>query len=67
MTTSSKTAKRPLRHMTQKQIDDNASAAPDNRPLSRADLHRLKRMAQVNIIRRALGKSRAGASGHPPQ
>jgi putative transcriptional regulator len=41
--------------MTQKKIEDAANADPDNRPLSAADLARMKRTPQVKIIRRALG------------
>jgi putative transcriptional regulator len=43
--------------MTQKQIDNAANADPDNRPLSPADLRRMKRTPRVKIIRRALGIS----------
>jgi putative transcriptional regulator len=43
--------------MTQKQIDDAANADRDNRPLSPADLRRMKRTPRVKIIRRALGIS----------
>ena len=43
--------------MTQKQIEAAANSDPDNRPLSRADLARMKRTPQVKIIRRALGIS----------
>ena len=41
--------------MTQKQIAAAANTDRDNRPLSPADLGRMKRMPQVKIIRRALG------------
>lgn len=57
MTTTSKTAKRPLRPMTEKQIEDAANTDRDNRPLTPTDLVRLKRTPQVKIIRRALGIS----------
>ena len=57
MITSSKTTKRPLRPMTQKQIETAANSDPDNRPLTPADLSRMKRTPQVKIIRRALGVS----------
>ncbi len=57
MTTSSKTTRRPLRPMTQKQIEAAANDDRDNRPLSAADLGRMKRTPQVKIIRRALGIS----------
>jgi putative transcriptional regulator len=43
--------------MTQKQIETAANADRDNRPLSAADLGRMKRTPQVKIIRRALGIS----------
>jgi putative transcriptional regulator len=43
--------------MTQKQIEAAAKADRDNRPLSSADLVRMKRTPQVKIIRRALGIS----------
>jgi putative transcriptional regulator len=57
MTTSSKTTSRSLRPMTRKQIEAAAEADPDNRPLSPADLARMKRTPQIKIIRRALGIS----------
>ena len=41
--------------MTPKQIEAAADADHDSRPLSAADLVRLKRTPQVKIIRRALG------------
>ena len=43
--------------MTRQQIEATASADRDNRPLSPADLGRMKRTPQVKIIRRALGIS----------
>ena len=43
--------------MTQKQVEDAAKSDRDNRPLSPADLGRMKRTPQVKIIRRALGIS----------
>jgi len=43
--------------MAQKQIEAAAKCDPDNRPLSAADLGRMKRTPQVKIIRRALGIS----------
>jgi len=43
--------------MTPKQIEAAANADRDNRPLSAADLGRMKRTPQVKIIRRALGIS----------
>jgi putative transcriptional regulator len=43
--------------MTQQQIVAAANSDRDNRPLSPADLRRMKRTPQVKIIRRALGIS----------
>jgi len=43
--------------MTRKQIEVAANADRDSRPLSRADLGRMRRTPQVKIIRRALGIS----------
>ncbi len=43
--------------MTPKEIEAAASSDPDNRPLTPADLARMKRTPQVKIIRRALGLS----------
>lgn len=43
--------------MTQTQIEAAAKADRDNRPLSPADLGRMKRTPQVKVIRRALGIS----------
>lgn len=43
--------------MAAKQIAAAANADRDNRPLSEADLGRMKRTPQVKIIRRALGIS----------
>ncbi len=43
--------------ITQKQIEAAADSDHDNRPLSPADLGRMKRTPQVKIIRRALGIS----------
>jgi putative transcriptional regulator len=43
--------------MTPKQIEAAANSDRDNRPLSAADLGRMKRAPQVKIIRRALGIS----------
>lgn len=57
MSISSKTTRRPLRPMTPKQIETAANADRDNRPLTPADLGRMKRTPQVKIIRRALGIS----------
>src|SRR4029077_15993351 len=57
MTISSQTTNHPLRRMTKKQVEAAAKSAPDNPPLSRTDLRRMKRTPQVKIIRRALGIS----------
>src|ERR1043166_5323309 len=57
MRISSKTARRPWRAMTQKQIVAAAESDRDNRPPSPAELARMKRTPQVKIIRRALGIS----------
>jgi putative transcriptional regulator len=43
--------------MTQKQVEIAANTDRDNRPLTPADLGRMKRTPQVKIIRRALGIS----------
>ncbi len=43
--------------MTRQQVEDAAKSDRDNRPLSPADLGRMKRTPQVKIIRRALGIS----------
>ena len=43
--------------MTKKQVEATAKSDPDNPPLSRTDLRRMKRTPQVKIIRRALGIS----------
>ncbi len=43
--------------MTPRQVLAAARADPDARPLSPADLKRMKRTPQVKIIRRALGLS----------
>jgi putative transcriptional regulator len=48
---------RPMRPMTQEQIEAAAAIDPDNRPLTPADFARMKRTPQVKIIRRALGLS----------
>jgi putative transcriptional regulator len=49
--------------MTPKQIEAAAESDPDNRPLSSADLARMKRTPQVKIIRRALGISQEDFAG----
>jgi putative transcriptional regulator len=54
---SSQTTNYPLRRMTKKQVEAAAKSDPDNPPLSRTDLRRMKRTPQVKIIRRALGIS----------
>lgn len=43
--------------MTPKQVEAAANDDRDNRPLSQADLTRMRRTPQVKIIRRALGIS----------
>jgi len=48
---------KPMRPMTQEQIDAAAMSDPDSRPLTPADFARMKRTPQVKIIRRALGLS----------
>jgi putative transcriptional regulator len=57
MTISPKTTGRRMRAMMPKQVEAAAQSDPDNRPLSSADLARMKRTPQVKIIRRALGIS----------
>jgi putative transcriptional regulator len=52
-TTSHKAAER-LRPMTQEEVEAAAADDPDARPLSAADLRRMKRTPQAKIIRRAL-------------
>jgi putative transcriptional regulator len=44
-----------LRPMTDEEVLAAAEADPDARPLTPADLKRMKRVPQVKIIRRALG------------
>jgi putative transcriptional regulator len=51
----SKKTHKELRPMTRSAIERAALADPDARPLSSADLKRLKRTPQAKIIRRALG------------
>jgi putative transcriptional regulator len=46
-----------MRDMTEAQIEAAARSDPDNRPLTPADLARMRRTPQVKIIRRALGLS----------
>ena len=46
-----------MRPMTPEEIEDAANRDADNRPLSAADLVRMKRTPQVKVIRRALGLS----------
>ena len=55
--TFSKTTDRPLRAMTPEEVEAAANSDPDNRPLSPADLGRMRRTPQVKVIRRALGIS----------
>ena len=56
MSTSHKTA-RPMRPMTEAEIEAAARTDSHNRPLTPADFARMKRTPQVKIIRRALGLS----------
>lgn len=51
----SRKAQNELRPMTQSAIERAALADPDARPLSSAELKRMKRTPQAKIIRRALG------------
>ena len=44
-----------LRTMTPRAIERAALADPDARPLTPADLRRMKRTPQIRVIRRALG------------
>lgn len=44
-----------MRAMTDAEIDAAARADPDARPLTEADLRRMKRTPKARIIRRALG------------
>lgn len=53
MSISRKTVE-PVRPMTQKQIEAAARRDPDARPLSCADMQRMRRTPQIKIIRRAL-------------
>jgi putative transcriptional regulator len=46
-----------MRRWTYKQNQEPPKHDPDNRPLSAADLKRMKRTPRVKIIRRALGLS----------
>jgi len=55
MPTTRKTREHAMRAMTPRQVEAAARRDPDNRPLSSADLARMKRTPQVKIIRRALG------------
>ena len=52
--TSSKNRK-GCRSMTQSAIERAALADPDARPLTPADLKRMRRTPQIKVIRRALG------------
>jgi putative transcriptional regulator len=52
-TISARTAK-PLRPMSKESVEQAAFADADARPLSTADLNRMKRTPQAKIIRRAL-------------
>ena len=51
----SRKTNKELRPMTRRAIERAALADPDARPLSSADLKRMKRTPQAKIIRRALG------------
>src|SRR4051812_18479740 len=48
---------RPMRPMTQQEIEAAAARDRESRPLTPADFARMKRTPQVKIIRRALGMS----------
>jgi putative transcriptional regulator len=50
--------------MTQGAIERAALADPDARPLTRADLKRMKRTPQAKIIRRALGMTQEEFAAH---
>ena len=50
--------------MTQGAIERAALADPDARPLTRADLQRMKRTPQAKIIRRALGMTQEEFAAH---
>ena len=52
--TSSKNRKR-IRSMTPSAVERAALADPDARPLTPADLKRIRRTPQIKVIRRALG------------
>src|ERR1043165_7361198 len=56
MTTSRKMPK-PMRPMTEEQIEAAARSDPDSQPLTSADFARMKRTPRVKLIRRALGLS----------
>jgi len=53
-----------MRAMTPRQVEAAARRDPDNRPLSSADLARMKRTPQVKIIRRALGLNQEDFAAH---
>lgn len=50
---------RPLVRLSPAEIEAAASADPDARPLSRADMARMKRSPRAKIVRRALGLTQA--------
>ena len=50
--------KRPLRPMTEEQIEAAARSDPDNPPLTEARLKQLKPVPRVRTLRRALGLTR---------
>jgi len=53
--------------MTEAQKHAAAMSDPDNRPLTEADMERMKRTPRAKIIRRAPGLSREGAGRGRPR
>jgi len=51
--------KRPMRPMTEEEIEAAALSDPDNPPLTEEQLERMKRVPRVRTLRRALGLSHA--------
>jgi putative transcriptional regulator len=47
--------KRPMRSMTEEEIEAAAMSDPDNPPLTEEQLKRMKRVPRVRTLRRALG------------
>jgi len=47
--------KRPMRPMTEEEIEAAALSDPDNPPLTEEQLERMKRVPRVRTLRRALG------------